>query len=931
MRKAPGSGVGPAGRSFVASRFEQSNWGVSPVGEEHDLGTDLWVNPRDSTGEDLQCLLGVQVKTSANRNGKYFRSPRLEGGQTVGWWFSDDNPHFDYWCSHSSPHIVVLVDFENQEGYWAHLREDARIRHARTSKIFVAASNKIDVENIEQIARIAAASTQFEGSIWDSSPSQIPDSAKLRTAILAPRLVSHHPNKVPHSVSHSQAIAMLMQLRVDELNGHPLHDRKPIVPDRADNHGVWEWRLFAALKDYLEGGSLDGVESLHHSTSEPHLKAASGALLCGLLMEDGAASRSLDVASKAKSLRGYGSVDLAWLEVHAAWAHLELGDQEAAARIASHVEAGLSPSRIDPTIGAIRAAAADLMFTSGAFTSDRLERTLNANDTVTSWWRDGTLGSGAQKAIDSAFNTWVSSDTAETVDTRNAWLRLRGICLVSAVAAHRSGWSQAMSLLAKHQLISFPGDLDQFASALSALRTSGHEKVLRKVVERCRREGPIEPVVAALSEVDLAKSTKSSLRGDLSLISSAGDVTPVDEADRHVSWLIDQAKKGNRWASFGNGTVWLPHAVLEVIPDLMNSISTEATDALRSHIIDMPPQRDSLTDQDYARIISNVPIASWSRSEVRRLSSRKSHGPEMSRAIARVRAHHSPAYRRKLVPKIASGDFDALSEFGDLTEIPSDAAGEITRVFAERVRVLIRNSSSGSYSVGAPSEVQVLTLLCLSHPKSAVWDPVLSALRSPSGDPVGIENSLRLLAYKSVDIPIGVRAEILSAATALAQAEDPGPRLFDRGDVRGAAKHLVSAINSSEIDFEGLIESLDGTSVDQEVLVRALSRRKGQHSLELIAVLSRLGDPSVRAVAAYEVARWAGASSDPSVTVVLSRLAGSHGTWVARSIASALRDAPYSDALASVARRLLLHASAEARGGARDYLLGHGVEEPDET
>jgi hypothetical protein len=61
---------------------------------------------RDARRFDMKTMLvGAQVKTGP----KYFRSPKKQKGEVVGWWFKEeDDSHFEYWCDHAIPHIVVL-------------------------------------------------------------------------------------------------------------------------------------------------------------------------------------------------------------------------------------------------------------------------------------------------------------------------------------------------------------------------------------------------------------------------------------------------------------------------------------------------------------------------------------------------------------------------------------------------------------------------------------------------------------------------------------------------------------------------------------------------------------------------------------------------------------------------------------------------------
>lgn len=347
MRKPPGSGTGPAGRSKVVSIFEEANWGVSLVPEEHDVGTDLLIAPRDDAGNDMKSFFGVQVKTSKSKgSNSYFKSPHSSAhNQLDGWWFTDTNDHFEYWCNHRIPHILVLVDLETDDAFWVHLRGDDVRSSTRFSKILVPASNSLSLPNLDLIKKIALAPPEHsvEGTIWDSA-ADIDPGALIRTAMLVPRLVSLHPNRVDGELQWHQAIAMLVQLRIDELDGSALHQRKPLVPPDGAGLDV-HWRMYYALRSYLTTGEVTHLIALDLDGASPAILSAHAALLCAAHMENNDPAHARDTAEKGLRSRKTSTADKAWLSAHLAWAYLELGNASACAELAGSVESSLQSTR----------------------------------------------------------------------------------------------------------------------------------------------------------------------------------------------------------------------------------------------------------------------------------------------------------------------------------------------------------------------------------------------------------------------------------------------------------------------------------------------------------------------------------------------------------------------------------------------------------
>lgn len=81
-----------SGQSHIKAKLEEFGWAVV-LNSEHDLGTDLWISPRDPRRFDPGLMLGAQVK-----NGESWFSEVGEKDGRRGWWHRNDRaPHSSCW------------------------------------------------------------------------------------------------------------------------------------------------------------------------------------------------------------------------------------------------------------------------------------------------------------------------------------------------------------------------------------------------------------------------------------------------------------------------------------------------------------------------------------------------------------------------------------------------------------------------------------------------------------------------------------------------------------------------------------------------------------------------------------------------------------------------------------------------------------------
>lgn len=140
--------LGAVGEAAVKLAFLRLGWAVIDAPAEHDVGTDLYLEPRDSQLSSSGWLMGAQIKSGDS----WFNEPvRDSAGHTSGWWFRTDREHVKYWLSHMLPHLVILHDETTGTSYWAVITSISVVSTGKGVKVFVPRVNTIDVEHHEEL------------------------------------------------------------------------------------------------------------------------------------------------------------------------------------------------------------------------------------------------------------------------------------------------------------------------------------------------------------------------------------------------------------------------------------------------------------------------------------------------------------------------------------------------------------------------------------------------------------------------------------------------------------------------------------------------------------------------------------------------------------------------------------------------------------
>ena len=540
MRASQQEQTGDIGQSEASANFARLKWGPVP-NPYHDLGTDLFLQVRDERGFDLGLLVGAQVKSGPTA----FDEPKRDAeGETEGWWFRDsDRRHIDAWLRHSVPHLIVLHDLDTHTSYWAHVTTETVVSTGIGAKVFVPSGNVVDTSHRDALLKVAGArqpGVAWEGSVWMAGAA-ILGRDRLRHALITPRLVAPHPNAgTEDAISADQAIAMLMQARLTQLEAFAevYSDIPPL--QNAGESTDWSWRFAGALYARAVDSELDPVLEAVADAPTPEARAAATVAAASGLIENGRVPEALQLLDAALASDDAESVDHAWLLVQRARARAEIGQLLEAQDDALRAQGVRLTVANDATATAIAASAAILLFNTSSWGLKDVRALITHADTAANWWRTQTTAGGLWAIVERSFTSWDGGPSTTFASGDPGHNNLAAAALMASHAGDQSGWRHLSAGVAQNDLLQVDrhDDPEDIAGALTMLRRAGDTKAVEWAVRHVVSNGPAVAAAAAATAVDLNASSRTTGQSDLTLLQHAGDVLDTETAERAIEWLL---------------------------------------------------------------------------------------------------------------------------------------------------------------------------------------------------------------------------------------------------------------------------------------------------------------------------------------------------------------------------------------------------------
>lgn len=936
-RRAASAVIGSSGESWVKAVFGEMGWLVSVPESGDDLGTDMLLQPTTRDHELLPFVLGVQVKSAATCQGGYFRDMRRGRRELFprAWRVPVKSERATDWLRSTSPYLLVLWCAEHKRGYWSLVTDDTVHFTKSRATVEVPSAQTLAAKSASEILACAAragARMSWEGSlgVW---PGALPPSDVLRAALLTPRLVAPRPGQPLGQLTPQEALAVLMQMREDDLDGGPerhyasaLGQEPPPLPVPGDPGASkeWKWRFYGAAREFISRGLLDELRSAVKDAPRSHEVAAATALLCAGLHEQRRAHEAFDVTAEALD-RELGPLDKAWVEVHRAWALVEMGRFKEARSLAASARLAADLHPQDPTAGAIRSAAADLMAVGFLFLNDGVDDLVRAGDAAANWWRTQTLSWGLGARSEMQYQAALEFQAPDSWN--DAWRDLRSVMLMAGLASHRTDWRRATRLVAREQvLLALPvGHEVMLEDALEMFLAAGADDDVKTLATRLRNYGPIQPVADAAATCSLATATQTSLRAELELMEQAADVLPADVAARYLDATLSALQHPEVITDRLHLLFHLPYQLLAVATALAYPVGANGLERAAQYLAALESQPDQGLATRLAKVLQSVPASWWPAWLWAPLSERKGDHQAFTQAIESCRAELDPDFRSGLVPRVQEGDLYAVVAHGGAADLPPEAVLPLAEDVVYKVRRSIERAGHG-WEHPAIDPLAVLIHLSVEDPDHERWDAICDAVAHGAGSPPHLITSLELLAGLAHRLTPEQRSDL---SRALARLDSLPERWFGtavaRSELSAAIVQAQAAMDPSTLTTLKVSSLARGAHCEQRAAVLAIARTRDSGRLPALAAFLASPDPRIRGLVAHCLTGWVRDQVAPqeSLEMVVALLQEA-GAYLARSVGNILEELPSSKEANTLAAHLNEHPSAHARGSAQTYFSRRG-------
>lgn len=923
MKANSSEAKGAAGHNEVKSAFNRIGW--APVDNlERDQGTDIWVRAFDERGHDLCQIIGAQIKSGAS----YFERPEYEDEKLIGFWLPEEQSHFDYWLSFTIAHLVVLHDLDTRVSYWVQVTPETVVDTGKNSKILVPVENVIDEANLERLIEVAGSTPNgWEGSAWTAG-SAIAPADRLRHSLMVPRLMAPHPNAgFPKAPSAEQAIAMLMQTRIRELDEcAKKFDEVPKL-DEANDSSDWLWQFYGALWKRVVGDGENLLLERAKDAPSPDAHASAVVAAASALTETGQAQDAIALLTEAIELDECEPVDHAWLLVQRARARVDIGQIADAHVDAISAQGASSRAPMDATAGAISASAAVLLFNTADHEKRDIENAIVRSDTAATWWQAQVTSRALGAALERSFKQWAADRSVTLGADDIVHDKLAAASLTSSHEGDQGAWADHAGRQAIASLIGMApsANPEGAAACLRTLRMTGSEKWMTLAVRRLSVDGPAKAVALAAREVNLSESTRTTGYTDLKFIKAAGDLMEGEVATSTAASILKILDEPDEFAARCRPEYLLDLTLLEALTGVVGAADESIQREIAQRIIACEPQGNQIYAQAWARLADALPLRAFPAEDAAALVDRAKlhHYPLPHKMLGLATRLGDDEARNALSAEAQDGSLNAMMELGDVTTVgPEIAAAEIARL-AGRVQDLVVEARRRNFGMTAVDLGHALTLLNLEHPEHANWDPIVELIRDDAVAAGQKAETIQALAGFPEKIPEDVRQPLAEAVLRIARNEgNITTMLFDRrDDVSAVAVHLALALDAFDVE-EGAAQIsrlLSGSSAERARVAAIAGHFDTEFNRGLLVSLASDSDGDVRAAACALLMKCAADRLDESVRACLRRTARDPGRKVPMQLAFGLPALAKSDSAGAselskeIRAELLEHPSSRVR------------------
>jgi len=904
---------GDVGERAVELFFLELQWGPLPTGVQ-DLGTDLFVQMRDATAVDLRLMLGVQVKTGDS----WFDNPATVNG-TDGWWFKESTKaHAEYWMNHHVPHIIVLQSEDRSTRVWAFLTRDTIIDTGMGFKVFVPSDQTLDPEWRDRWISYASESRvrpALEGSRWTFSLGDIPTTDWARFALLAPRLVAPHPNKgFSADLSWPEAVALCVQAESERWDYFAENRASVPSSDDAKAHNEAGWRLAAAIRQWIDEGSIQLLEAFD-SGDNAQLNLASSVCRSVAYFDRLDFERSLAVIESVIS--DELSVNQVWLTVHRGRILAETGHVQLALELFARANVQVASVAADVTVSALRSSILWSLFDLSDRESVDLSAVVPGMDTTTSWWRTQSVVSGLESWTRRVFRTW-GRDRAKRFATANtAHNELFSASLIARLAGDNAGYRSAASFMAMADLAA-PADLNpSVKSSLETLRETGSEEELKLAIGRVRDEGPLADLAAAIASIRPETVTHTSWRADLVALQVGGGLYPKSQATALLDFLIGVVEDPQPFERNYGVRVGLS-GLLPAIDGLSAVLSPAQSERIIAYALALDHNASQVQERPLGALLRDLDPSILKRHEADFRA--RSYDTSLPQWLRVLYAEHVRTNHEAVRPLLLAGDVRALNGVREIQDLQHDEALALLSTVRDALAKM-RYDANG-VGIGGPDMAQLALQIGKFCSVSEGIEIAIEFVADPDALRAPKRTASKWLAQEG-DLIGGAWAATLREQLPRVISEtryDPSADLLD--DFGGAGHLLLLSLLSEDDAARNALEAelITGNEQMRFDACDYYSRRRG--SEPVLLALSRDVNYRVSHRAILALSHLVANTETPEQPYLnaLARFAEADGESNALFMLGGLESTPIKGTLREIVVGLTDHASAKVRARAHAIL-----------
>lgn len=799
MRQPASKQIGKAGQTAAMLLFEQFGWGPVESGD-HDLGTDLFVQLRDETGADLGLVLGVQVKTG---DSWFSQSVTVDGRS--GWWYRETRrknkpTHKQYWLSHVVPHILLLQSEDLLRRVWVPLSRSTIEDTGKGIRVFVPdqtlhEGNKTALIDLAASARARPA---FEGEHWRFSIEGLDSAARVRHAMIVPRLIEPHRNRGTATPIHwAEAVAICVRADTERWTEFSKRHEGVPSPQEARQSKDAGWRFASSIHAWVTTGSAEELEQLGSDSLPEELRVARAVALAIAWTLDDRIAAAQALLIEVLDQTSYPE-DRAWLQVHLARTHIELGMVDEGVSIAGKAQQSVAASRVDATTSAIQAAAVWTRFESTDLFDRDIASVVIALDTTASWWIAETTAGGLTHAAKEAFRAWSRDDAVRFGGRERMHNELFAAELSAHLAGNHGAWRSHAALRAIVDLTVYPNEQIAYLGSLDTLRRTGDDENLALALRRLRRIGPLSVLTECADHVDLASATRTSIRADLVTLQVVGAYCSAKRAAHLIDLLLLELEGRSQVISQLRGQFDQHNRMIEALIGLHAHFTADDWNRITSWVGGLSNDTNEILAGPLRRLLAGAPSPSAeSRTLLQERVERLPGDRWLARLMQNLLGPEDEHDRSRLIARLDKGDLSALAGLPDLGALTDAEATRLLATAQSQVAALTVGASPGVVTVYSYDVPMLCAQLSCLHPAEADWEVLAAYLRAPAVAVQQKRSVAKLLAAHPVDIPEAARRSIYEAAKLARAIAEPVVSPFDP-PIGGALIALELATDGSE-------------------------------------------------------------------------------------------------------------------------------------